>query len=154
MNRCSLLNTTTQKRSALVVLKGKLIDFDTNLPIESASVYVKENPTVGMATLSDGSFDLEVNATDTIIVSHLQYGTQEFKTNEVKPTIYLQEFTDTLDEIVIDVTPKPNYLKYAGYGLLALLVFASIKSSGNKKKLAAPKPKKKYNKPTPIKVEL
>ena len=61
-------------------LKNKIVDFGTLLPIESASIYVK-NTTIGTVSNSDGKFVLLVPnefKNDTLIISSIGY--KSFKT--------------------------------------------------------------------------
>ena len=68
------------KTIAQVELKNKVVDYTTFLPLENASVYIK-NTTIGTVTNSDGKFVLVVpnkHQKDTLIISSIGYKT--FKT--------------------------------------------------------------------------
>ena len=57
-----------------IELKGKIVDFTNLLPIENASVYVK-NTTTGTVSNSDGKFVLtvaELYANDTLVISSIR----------------------------------------------------------------------------------
>ncbi|OUR90355.1 hypothetical protein A9Q87_13770 [Flavobacteriales bacterium 34_180_T64] len=101
------INAFSQKE-----IKSKIVDFSTLLPIESASIYVK-NTTVGTVSNSDGKFVLLVDKgfeNDTLIISSI--GFKSFKSvisafeNDVE--IYLEEDIAALDEIVLLAEPRPT----------------------------------------------
>ena len=86
-------------------VKSKIVDFSTLIPIESASIYVK-NTTIGTVSNSDGKFLLQVPkefAQDTLIISSIGYKSFKTPVNEFDNTtdIYLEEDVASLDEIVL-----------------------------------------------------
>lgn len=93
-------------------LRGKVADFMTYMPIESASVYIK-NTTVGSITNSDGKFALmvpEKNISDTLVISSI--GFKSFETAiadfENGSDIYLEEDVASLDEVVLVADNRPK----------------------------------------------
>ncbi|WP_299274077.1 carboxypeptidase-like regulatory domain-containing protein [uncultured Psychroserpens sp.] len=105
-----LLITTTVFSQTEV--KNKIVDFGTLLPIESASIYVK-NTTIGTVSNSDGKFLLQVPqefAKDTLIISSIGYKSYKIPVNEFDNTVdvYLEEDVASLDEIVLIAETRPK----------------------------------------------
>lgn len=93
-------------------LKGKVSDFLTFQPIESASVYIK-NTTIGSITNADGKFLLQVpekNINDTLVISSIGYKSFETVINlyDGSSDIYLEEDVASLDEVVIVADTRPK----------------------------------------------
>lgn len=93
-------------------VKNKIIDFATLMPIESASIYVK-NTTIGTVSNSDGKFALQVPnefANDTLIISSIGYKSFKIPVNEFDNSaeIYLEEDIASLDEIVLIAETRPK----------------------------------------------
>ncbi len=93
-------------------LKGKVSDFLTFMPIESASVYV-DGSTTGTITNADGKFSLRVPkelVNDTLVVSSIGYKSYKVVVSEFDPSmdISLEEDTASLDEILIVVETRPK----------------------------------------------
>ena len=93
-------------------LKGKVADFLTYEPIESASVYI-ENTTVGSITNTDGNFVLKVpqqNLKDTLVISSIGYKSFRIVISEFVngSDIFLEEDVASLDEVVIVADPRPT----------------------------------------------
>ena len=109
-----------------IKVEGTLIDFATGKPIEGANVYVKQDPKTGSATTAKGSFSLQANPHHTIVFSHQSYGVEEWTAQDVGSTVYMAEKANQLDEVVITNQPKTKWLKYAGFGLLGLLIIAGL----------------------------
>ena len=93
-------------------LKGKVVDFATFGPIESASIYV-DKTTVGTVTNADGKFVLlvpEKFKSDTLVISSI--GFRSFKTTvgefDGTADIFLEEDIASLDEIVLIGDPRPK----------------------------------------------
>lgn len=103
--------TTTLSFSQTEV-KNKIVDFGTLLPIESASIYVK-NTTIGTVSNQDGKFVLQVPKefqTDTLIISSIGYKSYKIPVNEFDNTeeVYLEEDIASLDEIVLVAETRPK----------------------------------------------
>lgn len=97
---------------AQIELKNKVVDFNKNLPLESASVYIK-NTTIGTITNADGKFALQVpqaNIADTLVISSIGYSTYKIPIAEFDTTfeIYLDEEVASLDEVLIMSEPRPK----------------------------------------------
>ncbi|MCZ4319739.1 carboxypeptidase-like regulatory domain-containing protein [Aequorivita viscosa] len=93
-------------------LKGKVADFLTFQPIESASVYIK-NTTIGSITNADGNFFLKVpqqHLQDTLVISSIGYKSFNVVISEFEngSDIYLEEDVASLDEVVIVADPRPT----------------------------------------------
>lgn len=95
-----------------IEIKNKIVDFTKLLPIENASVYIK-NTTIGTVSNSDGKFLLLVPqrlAKDTLVISSIGFKSfkitvEEFDNSE---TIFLDEDVAALDEVVINAAPRPT----------------------------------------------
>lgn len=93
-------------------LKNKIVDFSTLMPIESASIYVK-NTTIGTVSNEDGKFVLQVPnelQSDTLIISSIGYKSFKIPVNEFDNTeeVYLEEDIAALDEIVLIAENRPK----------------------------------------------
>lgn len=93
-------------------LKGKVADFLTYAPIESASVYI-QNTIIGSITNTDGNFVLKVpqqNLQDTLVISSIGYKSFRVVISEFEngADIFLEEDVASLDEVVIIADPRPT----------------------------------------------
>ncbi len=93
-------------------LNGKVADFLTFQPIESASVYIK-NTTIGTISNSDGNFALKVpkeHLNDTLVISSIGYKSYKVVIEgfENGSDIFLEEDVASLDEVVIVADPRPT----------------------------------------------
>lgn len=93
-------------------IKSKILDFLTFLPIESASIYLK-NTTIGTISNADGKFVLFVPREfekDTLIISSIGY--KSFKTTisdfDSTMDVYLEEDIASLDEVVLIAQTRPK----------------------------------------------
>lgn len=93
-------------------IKGKVADFMTYAPIESASVYI-DKTTIGTITNVDGKFALRVpqaNLSDTLVISSI--GFKSFKTTiadfENGSDIFLEEDVASLEEVVLVADTRPK----------------------------------------------
>lgn len=122
-------NQCLDKRT-MIVVTSKLIDYTTNQPIVGAHVYFKANTNNGIVSDDLGQFALNpTSENDVIVVSHVNYGTQEFRLDQVSPTIYLDPLTNQLDPVILTNKPKINYLKWFGYGFAVIAIAKIIKDS-------------------------
>lgn len=95
-----------------VELKNKVVDFATMMPIESASIYVK-NTTTGTVSNSDGKFVLLIPnefANDTLVISSIGYKSfkSAVKDFDNSMDIFLEEDVASLDEIVLVAETRPK----------------------------------------------
>ncbi len=102
----------TSTTFAQTELKGKVADFLTFQPIESASVYI-ENTTIGSITNADGNFVLKVpqqHLQDTLVISSIGYKSFKVIISEFEngSDIFLEEDVASLDEVVIVADPRPT----------------------------------------------
>lgn len=93
-------------------LKGKVADFLTFMPIESASIYV-QNSTIGTVSNSDGKFALSVPRelmNDTLIISSIGYKSFKVLASEYDGSmdVFLEEDIASLDEVLIVADPRPT----------------------------------------------
>lgn len=93
-------------------LRGKVADFLTYQPIESASVYL-ENTTIGSISNADGNFVLKVpqqHLQDTLVISSIGYKSFKVVISEFEngSDIFLEEDVASLDEVVIVADPRPT----------------------------------------------
>lgn len=95
-----------------IEIKNKVSDFLTFLPIENASVYVK-NSTIGTISNSDGRFVLLIPRSlenDTLIVSSIGYTSFKIPVGEFDNSteIFLEEDIASLDEVVLIAETRPK----------------------------------------------
>ena len=93
-------------------LKNSVLDAETFLPLESASVYVK-NTTIGTITNADGKFVLMVPErykSDTLVVSSIGFKSYKIPVNEFDSTfdVYLEPDVASLDEILLVAETRPK----------------------------------------------
>ena len=91
-----------------IEIRGRIIDAQTNEPIESATISFKKTP-VGTISNSEGVFELQILASqkmDTIIVSHLGYTAVKKPASSLpNPTIELVPHWVELSEITVQARP-------------------------------------------------
>ncbi len=107
-----LIFLITATTFAQTELKGKVADFLTYQPIESASVYIK-NTTTGSITNTDGNFVLKVPQqylNDTLVISSIGYKSFNVVIADFEngSDIFLEEDLEPLDEVVIYADPRPT----------------------------------------------
>ncbi len=97
---------------AQLEISGKVVDFNTFEPIESASIYI-QNSTVGTVSNIDGKFLLSVPQNlkkDTLVISSI--GFKSFKTPveefDGSMDVFLEEDIASLDEVLIVADPRPT----------------------------------------------
>lgn len=93
-------------------LKNKILDFTTLMPLESASIYVK-NTTIGTVSNADGRFVLQVPSEfskDTLIISSIGYKSFKITVEEFDNStdVYLEEDIASLDEILLVAENRPT----------------------------------------------
>lgn len=93
-------------------LKNKILDFATLMPLESASIYVK-NTIIGTVSNADGRFVLQVPnefVNDTLIISSIGYKTFKVPVGEFDNSaeVYLEEDIASLDEILLVAENRPT----------------------------------------------
>ena len=95
-----------------IELKNKVVDIGTLLPIENASIYIK-NTTTGTISNSDGKFLLNVPqkyATDTLVVSSIGYKSFKLPVNEFDNSmeVFLEDDVAALDEVILIAETRPK----------------------------------------------
>ncbi|RDK84868.1 carboxypeptidase-like regulatory domain-containing protein [Marinirhabdus gelatinilytica] len=98
--------------SAQTEITNTVVDFSTQMPIESASVYI-ENTTIGTVTNTDGKFLLSVpdeHINDTLVISSIGYKSFRTPINNFDESfsIYLEEDVASLDEVLIVAETRPK----------------------------------------------
>jgi TonB-linked SusC/RagA family outer membrane protein len=90
-----------QTSDAEIVLSGRVIDKETNLPLPGVSVYIK-GTVRGTVTDSDGKYSIDVNDGDVLVFSFIGFVTYETPI-EGRATIdvSLESSIKSLDEVVI-----------------------------------------------------
>ncbi len=109
---CGIFCLSTFFSFSQIELKNKIVDFSTMVPIESASIYVKQT-TTGTVSNADGKFVLQVSedyANDTLVVSSIGYKSFKVPVNEFDNSfeIFLEEDVASLDEIVLIAETRPK----------------------------------------------
>ncbi|MCH5714892.1 TonB-dependent receptor plug domain-containing protein [Niabella hibiscisoli] len=101
------VKTTSYHKSIFKTITGQVINQEGN-PVDNAVVSVKGRSAASV-TAGDGSFTIEANEGDELIVSHASYITQTITvTQAVSITITLQQNVGNLDQIVVT-----GYTEYA-----------------------------------------
>ena len=95
-----------------IEIKSKIVDFSTFLPIESASIYVK-NTTIGTISNIDGKFVLLVPKEfekDTLIISSIGYKSFRTAINDFDDTmdVFLDQDIASLDEVLLVAATRPK----------------------------------------------
>ena len=95
-----------------IEIKSKISDFMTYLPIESASIYVK-NTTIGTISNTDGKFVLIVPrryANDTLVISSIGYKSVKTLVSDFNNSedVFMDEDIASLDEVIIVANPRPT----------------------------------------------
>ena len=95
-----------------IELKNKIVDFSTLVPIESASIYIKQT-TTGTVSNADGKFVLQVPedyANDTLVISSIGYKSYKIPVNEFDSSfeVYLEEDVASLDEVILIAETRPK----------------------------------------------
>jgi hypothetical protein len=93
-------------------LKNSVLDSETFLPLESASVYVK-NTTIGTITNADGKFVLLVPqkyVNDSLVISSIGFKSYKIPVNEFDSSydVYLEPDVASLDEILLVADSRPK----------------------------------------------
>lgn len=107
-----LFAMTTAVAQQEKVLNGKIVDFATFMPIESASVYI-QNSTIGTVSNVDGKFSLVVPPKyvgDTLVISSIGYKSFKTAVADYIPNedIFLEEDIASLDEVLVVADPRPT----------------------------------------------
>lgn len=93
-------------------IKNAVLDAEGFLPLESASVYVK-NTTIGTITNEDGKFLLVVpnkHLNDTLVISSIGFKSYKVPVNEFDSTfdVYLEPDVASLDEVLLVAEIRPK----------------------------------------------
>ncbi len=107
----------TQKNGTVaIVVHGKVTD-ENNQPVTGASVVVKGNAS-GVITNNKGEFSIEINAGQTLVVSHLGFATREFTVSGNNfLTVVLKAVEGKLQEVVVTALGIVKEKKALGYAV-------------------------------------
>lgn len=103
-----------------MTVNSKVIDFDTNLPIENVNIVLRSNDKKGVSTNTKGQFSIDVLPDEILVFSHVSYGTLEIKAKDVLPIEYMNEKVNMLDEVI--VSAKKN----KGWFIGGVIAFGTI----------------------------
>ncbi|WP_185967821.1 Kelch repeat-containing protein [Formosa sediminum] len=103
-------------------LKGKVLDRDTNTPLEDVNIYFKSDTSTGTVSDEDGVFKLDIKnhdkTSDDIVFSVVGYTSLEYTIEEVKSRnyiLFLNKKNEDLDEVLVvadyDLRPELIYKK-------------------------------------------
>jgi len=97
---------------AQIEIKSKVVNFSTFIPVENASIYIK-NTTIGTISNSDGKFALVIPGKykrDTLVFSSIGYKNYTVAIDgfDTSQPIYLEEDIASLDEVVIVAETRPK----------------------------------------------
>lgn len=118
----------TAGRPSLLNLQGVVVDED-NQPVPGVNVTI-ENTATGVMTDFDGRFSLSNVPAGSNIDFSYQTLITKIPAHSASGTIRINTI-GSLDEVVV-TAKRPDYLKYMGYGLLALVVIYGISRMGSK----------------------
>jgi len=93
-------------------ISNQVVDFFSDTPIESASVYIKSTA-IGTITNADGKFVLRIpkeNVADTLVVSSIGFSTEKIPLDQYDASepIFLVEAIASLDEVVLEAELRPK----------------------------------------------
>ena len=101
--------------NAQVSIQGKIVERGSNEPVISASIGVKSAAT-GTISNEEGSFQLSVPQSATIVISCLGYQTIEIKVEDFSDaikTIFLEQSEEKLEEVLVTKVPLHEMLSEA-----------------------------------------
>lgn len=95
-----------------IEIKSKIVDFSQLLPVENASIYVK-NTTIGTVSNTDGRFVLLVPnkfENDTLVISSIGFKSFKIPVNQFNNSqdVFLDEDVAALDEVLIIAEARPT----------------------------------------------
>jgi len=92
-------------------IEGYIYDINTKKPLESVSIYI-ENTHYGTVTNSDGKYKFTFKVeTPTITFSYLGYETMVINSSEIKSELFLSEYENVLEEVLITNNSVSSILK-------------------------------------------
>ena len=92
-------------------IEGYIYDINTKKPLESVSIYI-ENTHYGTVTNSDGKYKFTFKVeTPTITFSYLGYETMVINSSEIKSDLFLSEYENVLEEVLITNNSVSSILK-------------------------------------------
>jgi len=114
MNKCiitSFLLILINFGFSQTTIEGQVFDINTKEPLESVSIYI-EHTHYGTVTNSEGKYKFTFKAeTPTITFSYLGYETKGIISSEIPNELFLSEYENVLEEILITNNSVSNILK-------------------------------------------
>lgn len=116
-------------------LRGKVVDFTTNKPLENAHVYyLKNGIKEGVTTNVNGEYQLEVPVNSLITITFLGYETIQDAASNIGEVEFLSPKAEQLDPVYITNEKPTNKYLLAGVGVAAaLFIVFSVSNNENKK---------------------
>lgn len=112
---CSLFYYLSSAQHTTLVLSGTVKDYETQKPVEAASVYIN-NTTYGCQAGKDGSFHLNYSIANPIeiTISAIGYETESviIENNNKSIIVQLKAKSQRIDEVVILSPEKDGWAKY------------------------------------------
>jgi len=85
-----------------MILNGKIVDDNTDMPLPSASIRIK-NTSKGYVTDFDGNFEIYVKLGDTLVFSYMGMESKELIALKSPISVRLQPTINALDEVTVSV---------------------------------------------------
>ena len=97
-----LFVVTIYAQKNVLTINGVVYD-ETNQPLPSASVYLKDRPGVGTLANIDGQFEIKASKGDILVISFMGYKNYEYPItkNEPKLEVKMSPDSEALDEVII-----------------------------------------------------
>ncbi|WP_282074002.1 SusC/RagA family TonB-linked outer membrane protein [Polaribacter atrinae] len=83
-----------------IVVSGSVKESKTNSPIPGVNIIIK-GKTIGITSDFDGLYSIKASLNDILVFSYLGYAPKEIKVTSATINVFLEEDTQSLDEIVI-----------------------------------------------------
>ncbi len=97
-------------------IEGKIIDAETQVPLEGVSISVK-NSKAGTSTNSNGQFSLDAPKNSKLLVSFVGYEPKEITAGNGNVNIQLTSATKQLNEVVVTALGVKKDIKKLGYSV-------------------------------------
>lgn len=128
LNRGVALGLTLPWNQSLLV-KSRILDFDTQEPIENVTIQLESDTTVGVITNKNGFFEIYAAPKDNLIIRHLTYETYKVPISEIQQTEFLVPKIGQLEEVDLGIIKKrkQNIALTIGIGILFALALPFFK---------------------------
>ena len=112
-------------------ISGKIVDNDTQKPLENVNVFLTKNKSIGTTSDENGDFTLKIklnfNQNDSISFSMIGYNTLNTTIRflmENNRIIYLSKSSEILEEITVNSKTKQRTLKFKKITSLPISIFS------------------------------